>query len=853
MASIKLAQGEAPQGDDQFERSFSDLAYANLREKAPKLLDYLVGFQVIDKNDKDTRAAGVFGFKVGKQWFMAPIFFMNGELRGTELLYIKDQDSFVPLQENWVNYLIGRKPIMLGESTPLDERQLGIHNPNYRAYIDSPLRGWHKTSSAEYDGTDNRYGYWRLGASFDVSPMIDCVLRSVNEGKYKEACDRMSLSKALPELGEKAAAVLMSSIDKNPSLGSAIGKFYDACEIFPELRKASSAITPIAESEIANIGMDKQLFMYYVEKLARSSGIPKGSDKAVIGVLSRHGIKTASQLKENKDKLSFVIDKAAAQAAKINAKALVADKDEVLSNPPKDLTDAEREELNEEGLLIRDTRDDSEKSKAFDVDLTSVLSNPEDSGVYEMISKDGKSYEVLVLRGPKTIGEGYADVDLIIRTDGSGFGVYAPKSTIVRKHKISDWRPFYDKLKSVEDMKVGNTYVAVGPGAEGTLVFTVVEKDGDDIMAHVESDYINSCHDDYLQTQATRYVEKNKPYRPGIAHNYSTTSLRKDDARGSESKDDKMRWKSNSVRHVFLTDRIGHLKAMGDTLMVPKTYRVMELKGDLDKLGFTPGNFSDAELVMFKRASLSTVKLWSDGICFQVEDKSLSSRMDLRDTANYIVNNIGLSKEATLSIIDRAKREGRTTFAVKQALSNLPSGGRLTPGPSGPQPAVLDNNNTAGYNPAIKALEEYSQETFRPANLPVGSYGDYDPYAPTLPKIDEAAMGAATTAARSGQKEILDTAVLGGLVKAMNIDQDIDKYLSDLMVGEDRLGRLLFMFYWHNDKFSDRYGDADMKELEDALTNTFKSNGDLILFLKKKSIEPDISQQGSDVDLDSLA
>ena len=86
----------------------------------------------------------------------------------------------------------------------------------------------------------------------------------------------------------------------------------------------------------------------------------------------------------------------------------------------------------------------------------------------------------------------------------------------------------------------------------------------------------------------------------------------------------------------------------------------------------------------------------------------------------------------------------------------------------------------------------------------------------------------------------------------MNSSDMTDKFLSDLMVGEDRIGRLLFMFYWHNDKFQDRYGKEEMSELESALRNTFKAVGDLILFLKKKSIEPDMAVRGSDVDLKPL-
>ena len=51
--------------DAAFESAFSELAHASLREKAPGLMEYLVGFQILDKNDEDTHAVAVFGFKVG--------------------------------------------------------------------------------------------------------------------------------------------------------------------------------------------------------------------------------------------------------------------------------------------------------------------------------------------------------------------------------------------------------------------------------------------------------------------------------------------------------------------------------------------------------------------------------------------------------------------------------------------------------------------------------------------------------------------------------------------------------------------------------------------------------------------
>ena len=79
--------------------------------------------------------------------------------------------------------------------------------------------------------------------------------------------------------------------------------------------------------------------------------------------------------------------------------------------------------------------------------------------------------------------------------------------------------------------------------------------------------------------------------------------------------------------------------------------------------------------------------------------------------------------------------------------------------------------------------------------------------------------------------------VISGLVKNMDTDSSIDGYISDIMLGMDRLGRLLFLYYWHNDKFEERYGKQDMIQLEGNLRNVFKNIGDLVLFMKQKSVE----------------
>ena len=131
-------------GGDQeagFEQSFASLAHAYIADKAPGLLDFMVGFQLVDRNEDNTKAIGIFGFQLDKEWLYAPVFFLNGDLKGHELLYLKGQDKFVPMKENWVNYLIGKRPHILGESTPESFEQLGVLEPDLHNLSIPPQSG----------------------------------------------------------------------------------------------------------------------------------------------------------------------------------------------------------------------------------------------------------------------------------------------------------------------------------------------------------------------------------------------------------------------------------------------------------------------------------------------------------------------------------------------------------------------------------------------------------------------------------------------------------------------------------------------------------------------------------------
>jgi len=130
-------------GDD-FERAFFQLAYNALQDKITNLIPFMVGFQVVSKSDSLTKAVGVFGFKSNSgQVLYIPSFFINGRIKPVDILYSKNTNQFVPLNENFAELFL--KDEISGIGAPSNETkedvQKSISNPNLRNTIWPPRTG----------------------------------------------------------------------------------------------------------------------------------------------------------------------------------------------------------------------------------------------------------------------------------------------------------------------------------------------------------------------------------------------------------------------------------------------------------------------------------------------------------------------------------------------------------------------------------------------------------------------------------------------------------------------------------------------------------------------------------------
>ena len=199
----------APQNNDRdFEVTFADLAHAQLQDKAPALLDYLLGFQVIESNDEKTFGIGVLGFKVGEQLLYAPSFFMNGELK-QPMMYIKDSNMFVPLQDNWITYLLSRRTQAMGQFTPQSESQLGVFSPNFSSGSGAgPL--FSVRSASEKNAAWTIFGMDRPHKTLDLPTFL----------KKSAAFD--------------TARVLLEAVKTDQQLAEAVFKFYKLAQLMPD-------------------------------------------------------------------------------------------------------------------------------------------------------------------------------------------------------------------------------------------------------------------------------------------------------------------------------------------------------------------------------------------------------------------------------------------------------------------------------------------------------------------------------------------------------------------------------------------------------------------------------------------
>jgi len=99
-------------------------------------------------------------------------------------------------------------------------------------------------------------------------------------------------------------------------------------------------------------------------------------------------------------------------------------------------------------------------------------------------------------------------------------------------------------------------------------------------------------------------------------------------------------------------------------------------------------------------------------------------------------------------------------------------------------------------------------------------------------------MQVASQAAQSGQKDFVSSQMLMSLLREIDNDDLLPKYIHTFEKALDTLGRLYVQVLWRTDSFEERFGQTQLKEFKDMLVSLFQQTGDFICYIRQRDIRP---------------
>lgn len=827
-STLKTANLGGGGGETEFEQAFSSLAYAYLRDKAPRLLDHMVGFQLIDRNEDNTKAVGVFGFQLNNQWLYAPVFFLNGDLKGHELLYMKNNDSFVPMQENWINYIMSRKPHVLGQHSQADKLQdLGGLYPDIRSLSIPPTIGGGKRAS------DN---FWLK----DALPMIAAFKVKAAGSLYRGAGKRkLNQGAVVNQPTEAALAKQASILDFNnvmPKSFALLKTAHAISEDYPQVKRAMQKFYGV--DCFSRWGAE-------LKKNASDNGSnlmqKKASAKPYMpGNLLIPAERPAGPIDHEKTgKLRMYVY------------------EKVMVSKAPELDDAEREKLQNDTILIKDHRSGEEVSKAYNTQVEAKLTNPSETALYRVLEKPGKFTKMLIAMNGVS-NRGAIPMATVVRVDDSGNKAWLnTHPTNVFADQVSEreeWDDWFDSLSDSESLAEGGEYIAIDERGSCSTPFKVQSNYGE---GRYRVDF--KINIDWNQTRPVTMprVDNNNfgQYGDDAAHTPSPYgAMLYVDKEGPEGK--KIRAIAGELRipHTFKFLRLSEPETGDNGFLMPCC--------DGDRSDMPPinlGKIDDIQLLFTEKTA--RMKVFNNGTEVHITTPLGDERMSKRAGLISLVKEHGLREKVAREILKVAEQRGHVVYRVKYApgygteKQANPNYSTLAGGPNAPlEMGFAEERSVEDYGPGNSVPTQYSSDSayivdgMSAEQTDPGVWDNWQNY--TREDIDKT-MQTAQQAGQNGQKEVFDTAMISGMLKSVRQDSLVERYLSTLVECVDALGRLLFNFYWHQEEFEDRYGKSDMPELEDSIRNAFESVGDVTLYLKEKTIESPFDD--GDIDLDDVA
>jgi len=701
------------------EQSFLDQAYQRVANNIEPMMQspYRVGFEVISRNTDNTRLAGVFIFRVRKEMFMAPVFFTNGTITGTDLLYRHTAKKFVPATEEWASYLVGNAGVGEGDGqgVPMSMRQQA-HDQLHLERLAYPPNSYTGMASGKWAST-----------------------------KKSQAI----MAEALPDLTRAIGEQI-----KQASTSSVLKQFIQEDGGWNAVKKIAN--TAKANFKFANAlfcASDESHYMPDIDYIPKSASAP--ADEPV---------------------LTLHID--------------------LLNNPQ--VKSASVEDL-AKGYSLEDKRPEDAKNDVLYTDAEKDLQSVGEAGIYNVLLSDGATHEMLCAG---TMATDFCDECYPTCCDSvSSRSEPGPELSLV---DLSD-------KQSLTSRK----------GVLGNFVKSVPEDIGDASPKSGKA-YRLYCADDKSLSRPF-YVDKVSKDNLGLARVYvrnqrneCKTPLVLNPDFDKCDMQDKVIGKCCRFIEVASEKKDCEYAADGKEIIFKEQINLGS-KYAMDQFIYENG---------YKKAS---VRKSGDNYLF----KSASSDRYIGEMSKlgckcYLMGACSLTEgaaEKVLQEVDKA-REFDFMWQEKKAY-NL----RFTDFPVFPE----SMNEEYGVNEQPSSSRFVVNAQRDTPVLPKQRIGDRYSQE-TQDTIDQMQpMELYMMSKEKGMPNLFEHGMVGSLVNTYDSSALIEKYLPVLEDGLDRIGRILFLFYWKPEDFVKAFGSDDQDQLENKLVSNFKSFGALILELTQKN------------------
>ena len=192
---------------NSFEVKFGILADAQVNEKVPAVKKNMLGFQVVADETDENKAMGIIAYKIGSRLVYVPVFWLNGRVKGGDVMYLKQDDRFLPFNEIFVNFVETGKNFSIGDPEGSNNDQKG---------------GPYRVSTMDMTWLHSK----RAGEVSLVDP--EDVVGMLQPSITKAA---ISLKEHLKMFSPKAAADLATAMIGEPKLANALFTFYTPQEL----------------------------------------------------------------------------------------------------------------------------------------------------------------------------------------------------------------------------------------------------------------------------------------------------------------------------------------------------------------------------------------------------------------------------------------------------------------------------------------------------------------------------------------------------------------------------------------------------------------------------------------------